>query len=80
MVAEAPTCEPPWNTEYPVTPVSSLDAFHESVADVGPTALVSRPAGVEGGVESPAHACVATFAEKVLETLPAASNAASPSA
>ncbi len=35
--------------------------------------------GVEGGVESPAQACVATFVKEVPETLPAASNAATPS-
>ena len=78
MVADVPTCEPPWRTRYPVTAVSSLDAVHESATDVWPIALVLRPVGVEGGVVS-GQAAVVRLLVAVPETFPAASTAATPS-
>jgi hypothetical protein len=55
----------------------SLDAFQASVADVCRTALAASPVGVDGAAVS-GHAAVVTLLVAVLETLPAASTAATP--
>ncbi len=60
-----------------MTPMSSVDAVHDNGTDVWPAVPVDNPDGVDGGVVS-GHAAVVTFFEAVLEMLPAASTAATP--
>jgi hypothetical protein len=57
----------------------SVEAIHESVAPVCVTALEASPAGLLGAVASPPQAVVVAVKFALLETLPAASKAATPS-
>ena len=52
VAVEVPVCEPSRKSRYLVTPTSSVDALHDRVAEVWPTAETERPPGVEGEVVS----------------------------
>ena len=60
-----------------MTDTLSVEGAQERIADVAPTALVTRPVGVDGAVVS-GHAVVVTFVVAVVDTLPAPSTAATP--
>jgi hypothetical protein len=63
---------------YPATPTLSVDAAHEVAIDVVPLVPTENEAGAEGAVTS-GQAEVDAVIEVRSETLPAASNASTPS-
>jgi hypothetical protein len=52
VVVEVPTCVPPRNTLYPVTPTLSVDAVHERLICEDDTAVAVNPVGTVGACVS----------------------------
>jgi hypothetical protein len=77
-VVVAPALTPSRKTVYPVTPTLSVDAVHDNGIVVVVVPVDARLVGAEGAVVS-GHAAAEAVRFEVADTLPAASNARTPS-
>jgi hypothetical protein len=78
VVVIVPALTPSRKTVYPVTPTLSVDAVQDAEIDVVVAAVLANPVGADGAVVS-GHADVEAVTLLRVETLPAASNAWTPS-